>query len=92
MIHSYCCGGRDFYIDHQHVINHVARPPVDAVWTSRRKTPDGYYVVVLGLYARQVLGVEAEPAGRFYIYKTRSWQEVLRLVNRARALGLNVRL
>jgi hypothetical protein len=70
----------------------VVRPPENAVWTSRRKTPDGYYLVVLGPYAKQVLSVNAEPAGRFYIYKTRSWQEVLRLVNRARALGLDVRL
>ncbi|MCY0890307.1 MULTISPECIES: hypothetical protein [Pyrobaculum] len=67
------------------------RPPVKAVWTSRRKTPDGYYVVVLGLYAKEALGVEAEPAGRFYIYKTKSWQEVLRLINKARELGLDVR-
>ncbi|MCX8137386.1 hypothetical protein [Pyrobaculum aerophilum] len=68
------------------------RPPVKAVWTSRRRTPDGYYVVVLGLYAKAVLGVDAEPAGRFYIYKTKSWQEVLRLVNKARELGLDVKI
>ncbi len=67
------------------------RPPVKAVWTSRRKTPDGYYVVVLGLYAKEMLGVDAESAGRFYIYKTKSWQEILRLVNKARELGLDVR-
>ncbi|MCU7788822.1 hypothetical protein ODS41_12960 [Pyrobaculum sp. 3827-6] len=67
------------------------RSPVKAVWTSRRKTPDGYYVVVLGLYAKEILGIDAEPAGRFYIYKTKSWQEILRLVNKARELGLDVR-
>lgn len=69
----------------------MARPPIKAVWTSKKKTPDGYYVVVLGLYAKEILGVDAEPAGRFYLYKTKSWQEVLRLVNKAKALGLDVR-
>jgi biotin synthase-like enzyme len=47
--------------------------------------------VVLGLYAKEILGIDAEPAGRFYIYKTKSWQEILRLVNKARELGLDVR-
>ncbi|ACB39693.1 hypothetical protein [Pyrobaculum neutrophilum] len=66
--------------------------PINAVWTSRRRTPDGYYVVVLGLYAQEVLRVVgAERAGRFYIYRTRSWAEVLRIVRRAEALGLDVR-
>ncbi|MEM1598488.1 MAG: hypothetical protein QXP31_05125 [Pyrobaculum sp.] len=61
------------------------------VWTSRRKTPDGFYVVALGLYAKEALGVDAERVGKFYIYKTKSWDEVRRIVNKARALGLEVR-
>ncbi|ABL88889.1 conserved hypothetical protein [Pyrobaculum islandicum DSM 4184] len=66
--------------------------PINAVWTSRRRTPDGYYVVVLGLYAQEVLRVVgAERAGKFYIYRTRSWTEVQRIVRRAEALGLDVR-
>ncbi len=68
------------------------RPPLNAVWTSRRKTPDGYYVVLLGLYAQELLRLEgAERAGRYYIYKTRSWDEVVRIIRRAQALGLDVR-
>ncbi|MEZ0318985.1 MAG: hypothetical protein ABWK05_03195 [Pyrobaculum sp.] len=66
-------------------------PGLREVWTSRRKTPDGFYVVALGLYAKEALGVEAERVGRFYIYKTKSWDEVRRIVNKARALGLEVR-
>lgn len=70
----------------------MVKVPVKTVRTSRRKTPDGYYVVTLGLYAKEVLGLAgAEPMGDFYIYRTRSWREVLRIVNRARALGLDVR-
>nr|KJR73009.1 MAG: hypothetical protein TU35_08445 [Thermoproteus sp. AZ2] len=70
----------------------MTKVPIKAVWTSRRKTPDGYYVVALGLYAKEVLGLaEAEPMGDFYIYRTKSWEEVLGIVNRARALGLDIR-
>jgi|GEM_PF-965089 len=68
------------------------RPPLDAVWTSRKKTPDGHYVVVLGLYAQEILKIEgAQRAGRCYVYKTRSWDEVVRIIRRAQALGLDVR-
>ncbi len=67
-------------------------PPLDAVWTSRRKTPDGYYVVVLGLYAQELLRLEgAERLGRYYAYRTKSWDEVAKILRRAQALGLNVR-
>jgi hypothetical protein len=68
------------------------RPPLDAVWTSRRKTPDGYYVVVLGLYAQELLRLEgAERLGRCYAYRTKSWDEVAKILRRAQALGLNVK-
>ena len=68
------------------------RPPLDAVWTSRRKTPDGYYVVVLGLYAQVLLRLEgAERLGRYYAYRTKSWDEVAKILRRAQALGLNVK-
>jgi hypothetical protein len=68
------------------------RPPLDAVWTSRRKTPDGYYVVVLGLYAQELLRLEgAEQLGRYYAYRTKSWDEVAKILRRAQALGLNVK-
>jgi hypothetical protein len=68
------------------------RPPLNAVWTSRRKTPDGYYVVVLGLYAQELLRVEgAERVGRYYAYRTKSWDEVVKIMRRAQALGLDVR-
>lgn len=71
----------------------VARPSAKAVWTSRRRAPDGHYVVVLGPYAKELLGVEgAEPIGKFYVYRTKSWQEVLEIVRRAKALGLDVRV
>jgi hypothetical protein len=68
------------------------RPPLDAVWTSRRKTPDGYYVVVLGLYAQELLRLEgAERLGRYYVYRTKSWDEVAKIIRRAQALGLDVK-
>mgnify|MGYP000543983500 CR=1 FL=1 len=68
------------------------RPPLDAVWTSRKKTPDGHYVVVLGLYAQELLRVEgAERVGRYYMYRAKSWEEVARIIRRAQALGLDVK-
>ena len=68
------------------------RPSLNAVWTSRRKTPDGYYVVVLGLYAQELLRLEgAEQLGRYYVYRTKSWDEVVKIIRRAQALGLDVR-
>jgi len=68
------------------------RPSLDAVWTSRRKTPDGYYVVVLGLYAQELLRLEGvERLGRYYAYRTKSWDEVVNIIRRAQALGLDVR-
>jgi len=66
-------------------------PDLKEVWTSKRKTPDGYYVVALGLYAKEALGLEAERVGKFYIYKTKSWEEVKKIINKAKALGLEVR-
>jgi len=69
----------------------VKGPDLKEVWTSKRKTPDGYYVVALGLYAKEALGLEAECVGKFYIYKTKSWEEVKKIINRAKALGLEVR-
>jgi hypothetical protein len=49
-------------------------------------------VVVLGLYAQELLRVEgAERVGRYYAYRTKSWDEVVKIIRRAQALGLDVR-
>lgn len=61
------------------------------VLTSRRRAPDGTYVVALGPLARELLGVDAEKAGVVYIWRARGWGEVKRLLERARALGLDVK-
>lgn len=70
----------------------VSTPPLKAVWTSKRKTPDGYYVIALGLYAKEVLELEnVERLGSFYIYRSKSWREVEKIVKKAKTLGLEVR-
>lgn len=70
----------------------MAKPDLHSVWTSRRKTPDGHYVVALGLYAKELLGLQsAERVGNFYIYRTKSWKEVQTIIKKAKSLGLDVR-
>ncbi len=48
--------------------------------------------MVLGLYAQELLRLEgAERLGRYYVYRTKSWDEVAKILRRAQALGLNVK-
>lgn len=64
---------------------------------SRRKDPEGNYVVVMDMNSYELLkssisklGVNVEFMGNVVIIRDRSWSRINKLINTARELSINV--
>ncbi|WP_446753019.1 hypothetical protein [Vulcanisaeta sp. JCM 16161] len=64
---------------------------------SRRKDPEGNYVVAMDLETYELLnqsinrlGLDVEFMGNIVVVRDRSWSRINKLVNIARELGINV--
>ncbi|MGC8606431.1 MAG: hypothetical protein ACP5GZ_03780 [Vulcanisaeta sp.] len=70
---------------------------VRGVNVSRRKDPEGNYVVVMDIETYELLepslsklGLNAEFMGNVVIIRDRSWSRINKLMNIARELGINL--
>ena len=70
---------------------------VRGVNVSRRKNPEGNYVVAMDLETYESLkqsinrlGLSVEAVGGVVLVKDKSWSRIKRLMNTARELGINV--